>query len=105
MPFNSSRQHLHSFVAALILSPAALSTPSQAKDLARTHSCYVPMRDQLRLAVDVHLPLQDKGPSCFPVLLEYTPYQRSTVDPKTGAVNDITESARGLLLLPGGCGA
>lgn len=42
-------------------------------------SCYVPMRDGCRLAVDVHLPQPLEGgpaPQSFPAILLFTPYYR-----------------------------
>jgi len=102
MPFSSNRQSFLLSIATLVLALAFLATPCRAKSLAQTHSAYVPMRDEVRLAIDVHLPIQEGGPSCFPVLLEYTPYQRSTIDPKTGVVSDVTGSARGRFFLSHG---
>ncbi|MCP4640364.1 MAG: CocE/NonD family hydrolase [bacterium] len=49
---------------------------------------YVPMSDGVHLAVDIFLPAEGPEAEAFPVILEYTPYQRSEVNPKTGEVND-----------------
>src|SRR5690349_4183267 len=59
--------------------PPEASTPSYT-----TASYYVPMRDGVRLAVDVHLP-STRGPNDrLPALLELTRYGRAYVDAKTG---------------------
>ena len=49
-----------------------------------TSSFYVPMRDGIRLAVDVHLP-NDRAPDVkLPALLELTRYWRGAENPETG---------------------
>ncbi|HUT52390.1 MAG TPA: CocE/NonD family hydrolase [bacterium] len=45
-------------------------------------SQYVPMRDGVRLAVDVFLPSDGPERASFPVILQYTPYQRAMIDLK-----------------------
>ena len=65
----------------------------------KTFSAYVLMSDAAKLAVDVHLPADGPARSAFPVILEYTPYQRSTIDPQTGRVHDITERKEGKFFL------
>ncbi len=47
---------------------------------------YVPMSDGVKLAIDVYLPTGGTGAKRFPVVMQYTPYHRSTIDPKTGQV-------------------
>jgi uncharacterized protein len=47
---------------------------------------YAPMSDGVKLAVDVHVPTKGPARTAFPVILQYTPYQRSTIDPKTGRI-------------------
>lgn len=58
----------------------------------KVSSHYVPVSDGAKLAVDVYLP--SDGPACdaFPVILEYTPYQRATIDPATGKIDDAMDS-------------
>jgi putative CocE/NonD family hydrolase len=57
---------------------------------------HAPMSDGTKLAVDVYLPSNGKGGSgereSFPVVLRYTPYGRSTIDPETGKVNDYRDA-------------
>ncbi|MCX5770848.1 MAG: CocE/NonD family hydrolase [Candidatus Hydrogenedentes bacterium] len=76
---------------------AGYSTPDYAA--FTTFSQYVPMPDRVRLAVDVHLPAGGPDKKAFPVILEYLPYQRSTVDPATGKVSDATDSKEGRFFL------
>lgn len=64
--------------------PPAAAAPAPAYT---TTSVLVPMRDGIRLAVDVHLPAERDSASRLPALLELTRYRRSTVDPKTGKPN------------------
>ncbi len=47
-------------------------------------SHYIAMDDGVRLAVDVHLPIDYEPGKKFPALLELTRYWRSAVDPATG---------------------
>ncbi len=61
---------------------AATSAPSYT-----TTSVLVPMRDSVRLAVDVHLPSGGGATGRLPALLELTRYRRSTIDTKTGQPN------------------
>jgi hypothetical protein len=49
-------------------------------------STYVPTPDGERLAVDVYLPTAGPTQERFPAVLQYTPYQRATVNPATGEV-------------------
>jgi len=58
----------------------------------KTFSTYVPMSDGEKLAVDVYLPADGPPQSAFPVILDYTPYRRSRIDPGTGEVFDKTGS-------------
>lgn len=46
--------------------------PTAASGGVTRHTCWVPMRDGVRLATDVYLP--ETGPGPLPVLLERTPY-------------------------------
>jgi hypothetical protein len=59
--------------------PPAATVPSYT-----TASYYVPMRDGVRLAVDVHLPSTRAQNDRLPALLELTRYGRSYLDGKTG---------------------
>ena len=65
-------------------------------------SMYVPMPDGEKLAVDVFIPTGGPGTGPFPVILMYTPYCRSTIDPKTGEIGDLGQSQRGRFFLPHG---
>lgn len=56
-------------------------------------SAYVSMSDGVRLAVDLYLPADGPKRNSYPVILEYTPYQRSRIDPATGEVRDDRNSA------------
>jgi predicted acyl esterase len=65
----------------------------------KTSSEYVMMSDGVKLALDVHLPADGPDRSAFPVILEYTPYQRSTIDPETGRVHDAAGTTSGKFFL------
>ena len=65
----------------------------------KTSSEYVMMSDGARLAVDIHLPADGPERAAFPVILEYLPYQRSTIDVDTGQVHDATETKEGRFFL------
>lgn len=54
----------------------------------KTISAYVPLSDGEKLAVDVFVPAEGPEKAAFPVILEYLPYQRATIDPATGEVRD-----------------
>ncbi|MFB0562019.1 MAG: CocE/NonD family hydrolase [Candidatus Lokiarchaeia archaeon] len=60
-------------------------------------SVYVPMSDGVLIAVDVFLPSGYNGsgpePTAFPVVFEYTPYQRATINPYTGEIRDRSRSS------------
>lgn len=58
----------------------------------RTYSAYVPMSDGEKLAVDIYLPTDGPERSAFPVILDYTPYRRSKIDPGSGEIFDKTDS-------------
>lgn len=64
-----------------------------------TQVAYVPMRDGVKIAVDIFLPTDGPDRVSFPVVLAYTPYQRAKINPETGAASDITRShsSKGLL--------
>ena len=53
---------------------------------------YVPMSDGEKLAVDIFMPSGGSAPRAFPVILQYTPYQRSTIDPKTGKTGSFSKT-------------
>lgn len=65
-------------------------SPAAWKGYRRT-SEFVRMPDGVKLAVDVVLPTEFQGegsaPTRFPVIFRYTPYGRSYIDLKTGAVS------------------
>ncbi|MFN0178923.1 MAG: CocE/NonD family hydrolase [Gemmatimonadales bacterium] len=66
---------------------AAPEVPATAAPQHTTASFYAPMRDGVRLAVEVHLPA-GRGPNDrLPALLELTRYRRATLDAKTGQAN------------------
>lgn len=75
-------------VAALLVAfTGCTNTPDQAATPATapapeytTASYYVPMRDGVRLAVDVHLPANRGANDRLPTLFELTRYRRSTLD-------------------------
>jgi putative CocE/NonD family hydrolase len=60
---------------------------NDAPAAATTSSYYVPMRDGIRIAVDVNLPNSRKPDQRLPAVLELTRYRRSTLDAKTGKPN------------------
>jgi len=68
----------------------------------RTFSAYVPMSDGEKLAVDVYLPVDGPARSAFPVILSYTPYKRSAIDPDTGEIYDKTGSKSARFLVSHG---
>ncbi len=53
---------------------------------------YVPMSDGEKLAVDIFVPTDGPARTAFPVILQYTPYQRSTINPKTGQIGSFMQS-------------
>jgi len=65
----------------------------------KTTSEQVIMSDGAKLALDIHLPAEGPERSAFPVILEYLPYQRSTIDVDTGKVHDITDTKEGKFYL------
>ena len=67
-----------------------------------TRSTYVPLTDGEKLAVDLFIPKDGPSNGPFPVILMYTPYCRSNVDPGTGEINDLGQSERGRFFLPHG---
>ena len=56
-------------------------------------SAYVRMSDGVQLAIDIYRPKDAPQRDAFPVILEYTPYQRSRIDPATGQIKDDRTSA------------
>ena len=72
---------------------------------SKVFSAYVPMSDGERLAVDVYLPTDGPARSAFPVVLAYTPYQRSNIDPASGEVHDLRRSGLTQALLAHGYAA
>jgi len=78
--------HLLLFASLACTNRAAEAPREPAKEppAATTTSQYVPMRDGVRLAVDVHIPVSRKPDQKLPALLELTRYRRSTIDAKTG---------------------
>jgi len=54
---------------------------AQNRHFLRSFSVYVPMRDGVRLAVDVHLPLGAAAPNRVPALVHLTRYWRSSRRP------------------------
>jgi predicted acyl esterase len=58
---------------------------------SRRFSVYVPMSDGVKLAIDVLVPTGGPDRKAFPVVMQYTPYQRSTIDPKTGRAGGAME--------------
>ena len=80
--------------------PLAYSGYSAAEYAGHTgFSAYVPVPDGVKLAVDVFLPAQGHERDAFPVILFYTPYQRSEIDPNTGKVRDVTTQSIGPFFL------
>ncbi len=65
----------------------------------RRFSEYVPMSDGVKLAVDVFLPTGGPGTKRFPAVMQYTPYDRSTIDLKTGRIGDFMQSIFNQFLL------
>ena len=48
---------------------------------------YVSMFDGTKLAVDIYLPVEGPSHGSFPVLFNYHPYRRATINPKTGEIS------------------
>jgi hypothetical protein len=63
---------------------AGYSSP-EYKSYVRS-SQYVSMFDGTKLAVDLYLPSDGPPNAPFPVLFNYHPYRRATIDPKTGEI-------------------
>ncbi len=61
--------------------------PAEYKTYTRSAE-YVAMPDGTKLAVDIYLPADGPQRKAFPVVFQYTPYQRSTIDPKTGKISE-----------------
>ena len=70
---------------------ASYSFPEYKSYVRSSH--YVSMFDGTKLAVDVYLPTNGPTNGPFPVLLNYHPYQRSTINPKTGAIEGVMFSS------------
>ena len=51
---------------------------------------YIEMPDGVKIAVDVFLPSEGPAREKFPVILSYTPYQRSRIDRQTGVITDFS---------------
>ncbi|TFG94401.1 MAG: CocE/NonD family hydrolase, partial [Calditrichales bacterium] len=68
----------------------------------KTQSVYVPMSDGVKLAIDIFLPTEGPALDKFPVVLSYTPYQRSRIDRETGKISDISTEKLSKLLLEQG---
>lgn len=66
-------------------------------------SQYVTISDGVLIAVDVFLPFGYNGtppaPTKFPVVFQYTPYRRATIDLLTGKISDASASSTVKLLL------
>jgi hypothetical protein len=62
-------------------------------------SKYAPMSDGVQLAVDIFLPAGGPSRTKFPVVFQYTPYQRATINPATGAIRDASLNSLAKLLL------
>jgi len=58
----------------------------QYKSYTRS-SHFVSMFDGTKLGVDIYLPVKGESPGSFPVLFNYHPYRRATIDPKTGQIS------------------
>ena len=69
---------------------------------SRIFSTYVPTPDGEQLAVDVCLPTDGPERAAFPVLLQYTPYRRATIDPKNGEIHDLSTDDTSKFFLPYG---
>ncbi len=67
-----------------------------------THSEYVSMSDGVKIAIDVFTPKEGPDQQQFPVVLAYTPYQRSQIDRETGKISDLSSSGLSKLLLSQG---
>ncbi len=63
---------------------------------------YVTMSDGIKIAVDVFIPEDGINQERFPVVLSYTPYQRSRIDRESGKISDISSSSLSKLLLSQG---
>jgi predicted acyl esterase len=63
---------------------------------------YVTMSDGVKIAVDIFIPKEGPDQTEFPVVLAYTPYQRSHIDRETGKVSDLASSQLSKLLLAQG---
>lgn len=86
--------------AAQVSAPLSYSGYSKPEYASfKTFSEYVIVSDGVRLAIDVHLPAQGPERTSFPVVFEFTPYQRSTIDPVSGQVSDATGTSEGKYLL------
>ena len=84
-------------------SPTPYTSPTEASYSGHeTHSTYIEMPDGTQIAIDYFVPTggPDDGP--FPVIFQYTPYQRSTIHPETGEIRDWGSSRRGQLFLSHG---
>ena len=68
----------------------------------RTITTYVPLSDGEQLAVDAFVPADGPSDGPFPVILMYTPYSRSNIDPETGAIRDLGSAERGQFFIPHG---
>lgn len=91
-----------SFLTTLVYSTMALffclfavtmygaEMPEPLYEKYEKHSEYVTMSDGVKLAVDVFLPSgyvkTGKPPTAFPVVFNWTPYNRSMIDPETGVI-------------------
>lgn len=62
-------------------------------------SAYVPMSDGEKLAVDIFVPKDGPERTAFPVIVEYLPYQRATIDPATGEIKDAGQGREGKFFL------
>ncbi len=107
MQSNSASRCAAAFVltVAIALSACADGAPRVSKPFAYSgytepeytgvdvRSTYVPMSDGVQLAVDMYLPKDGPARDAFPVILEYTPYQRSRIDPATGQIRDERNAA------------
>ncbi len=69
---------------------------------SKRSSAYVRMSDGQKLAVDIYLPAGGPARTAFPVILQYTPYQRTTIDPKTGRIGSLMQSVFNQFLLSHG---
>lgn len=64
-----------------------------------THSVYVTMSDGTQIAVDYFIPTGGPQKEAYPVIFQYTPYQRATINPETGRVSDLGTSPTGKTFL------